>query len=87
MSASSPSAQRPNRARRLRPASLAAHGGASSLLRLAQPAATGLPSGNALGQWVRRAASTLGADMVSFTEFSSPQLVTPLDPSPELAWR
>lgn len=47
---------------RLRPASPHCRGGASSLLRLANPAAGRLPSGAALGDWVGRAVQVLQAD-------------------------
>ena len=44
------------RARRVAPS---CRGGASSLLRLAQPAATRLPSTHDLGDWIQRALSVL----------------------------
>jgi hypothetical protein len=45
--------------RRLRAATSAVPGGASSLLRLARPADARLPSGNALSGWAERAAAML----------------------------
>lgn len=47
---------------RLRPASPHCRGGASSLLRLANPAAARLPTGAALGDWIGRAAQVLQID-------------------------
>jgi hypothetical protein len=46
-------------ARRLRAASPALHGGASSLLRLARSSDARLPSGAALSGWAERAAAML----------------------------
>jgi hypothetical protein len=46
-------------ARRLRAASSAVHGGASSLLRLARSGDARLPSGAAMSDWAERAASML----------------------------
>ena len=46
-------------ARRLRVASPALHGGASSVLRLARGSDTRLPSGAALSGWAERAAAML----------------------------
>jgi hypothetical protein len=48
-----------NPARRLRAASPALHGGASSLLRLARGSEARLPSGAALSDWAGRAATML----------------------------
>ncbi len=45
--------------RRLRPANPSCRGGASSLLRLTQPAATRLPSALDLSDWMSHAASVL----------------------------
>ena len=45
--------------RRLRPASPALHGGASSLLRLARGSDARLPSGAALSGWAERAGAML----------------------------
>ena len=45
--------------RRLRPASPALHGGASSMLRLARGSDARLPSGAALSGWAERAAAML----------------------------
>jgi hypothetical protein len=45
--------------RRLRAATPALHGGASSLLRLSRPAEPRLPSGQALAGWAERAAAML----------------------------
>lgn len=56
----SPSAPAP---RRLRPAGPHCRGGASSLLRLSNPAAARLPKAPDLADWIQRAAtSLLGAD-------------------------
>ena len=44
------------RPRRMRAAAHSVHGGASSLLRLAQPAAARFPTGSALAEWAHRAA-------------------------------
>lgn len=76
-----------SRTRRIRPAAPALPGGASSLLRLAQPATRRLPTGDALSQWVQRAAGSLAADMVAIGHHSSSALVTPLAPSATLGWR
>jgi hypothetical protein len=46
-------------ARRLRAASSAVHGGASSMLRLARTGDARLPSGAALSGWAERAAAML----------------------------
>jgi hypothetical protein len=46
--------------RRMRPAGPHCRGGASSLLRLANPASPRLPKAPALSDWVQRAASVLG---------------------------
>jgi hypothetical protein len=46
-------------ARRLRAASSAVHGGASSMLRLARTGDARLPSGAAMSGWVERAAAML----------------------------
>jgi hypothetical protein len=54
-----PFAPSPNRRR---PAMPHCRGGASSLLRLANPAAGRLPSSAALGDWVGRAAQALPPD-------------------------
>jgi len=45
--------------RRLRPANPSCRGGASSVLRLTQPAATRLPSAFELSDWMSHAASVL----------------------------
>lgn len=45
--------------RRLRPASSALHGGASSMLRVARGGEARLPSGPALSGWAERAAAML----------------------------
>jgi hypothetical protein len=45
--------------KRLRPASPSCRGGASSVLRLTQPAAQRLPNAFDLGDWMDRAASVL----------------------------
>ena len=51
--------QTPPATRRNRPAGPHCRGGASSLLRLAQPAAPRLPKGSELSDWVTRAAHSL----------------------------
>lgn len=64
-------------ARRLRAASPALHGGASSLLRLARTGDARLPSGAAMSGWVERAAAMLDL---------TPMMVGPLvQPAPAAA--
>jgi hypothetical protein len=46
--------------RRLRPATPNCGGGASSLLRLSQPATPRLPKGAELTDWIQRAVSAIG---------------------------
>jgi hypothetical protein len=66
-----------NPARRLRAASPALHGGASSLLRLARGSEARLPSGAALSDWAERAATMLDL---------TPMMVGPLtQPHPALS--
>lgn len=62
-------------ARRLRPAGPQGPGGASSLLRLSNPAAPRLPKGAELSNWVTRAAQRLlgGADRMP--EFAASTLI------------
>jgi hypothetical protein len=72
------------RPRRMRAAAHSVHGGASSLLRLAQPAAARFPTGSALAEWAQRAAATLAPEMVAVAEDASEAFVTPLHPSPSL---
>ena len=57
--------------RRLRPANPSCRGGASSVLRLAQPAAARLPSGLDLSDWMSRAASVLMPVTGPLADFSS----------------
>ncbi|HMO44951.1 MAG TPA: hypothetical protein PKB14_02845 [Rubrivivax sp.] len=66
-------------ARRLRAASPALHGGASSLLRLARGGETRLPSSAALSGWAERAAAMLDL---------TPMMVGTHTPArPEAPWR
>jgi hypothetical protein len=55
--------------RRLRPASPSCRGGASSVLRLTQPAAQRLPNALDLGDWMSRAASVLMPVTGPLTDF------------------
>jgi hypothetical protein len=73
------------RPRRMRAAAHSVHGGASSLLRLAQPAAMRFPTGSALAEWAQRASAALAPEMVSVAEDASEAFVTPLQPSPSLS--
>lgn len=72
------------RPRRMRAAAHSVHGGASSLLRLAQPAGTRWPSGSALAEWAQRASAALEPDMVAVADDAREAFVTPLLPSPTL---
>jgi hypothetical protein len=72
------------RPRRMRAAAHRVHGGASSLLRLAQPAALRFPTGSALAEWAQRASAALAPEMVSVADDASEAFVTPLQPSPSL---
>ena len=62
--------------RRLRPAGPHCRGGASSLLRLANPATLRLPKAPDLAGWVERAASMLGIGMGAerFPAFAASEL-------------
>lgn len=75
------------RSRRLRPASHGVHGGASSMLRLAQPGAQRLPAGNVLAQWMQRASAALAPEMALVADDAPSAFVTRLAPSADLAWR
>ncbi len=57
--------------RRLRPANPSCRGGASSVLRLSQPAAQRLPTALDLSDWMSRAASVLMPVTGPLTEFNS----------------
>lgn len=57
--------------RRMRPAGPHCRGGASSLLRLANPATPRLPKAPALSDWVARAASVLGVGGESRPAFAA----------------
>ena len=72
------------RPRRMRAAAHSVYGGASSLLRLAQPAGVRWPSGSALAEWAQRASAALAPEMVSVADDASEAFVTPLRPSPSL---
>jgi hypothetical protein len=72
------------RPRRMRAAAHSVHGGASSLLRLAQPVAARWPSGSALAEWAQRASAALAPEMVAVAEGASEAFVTTLQPSPSL---
>ena len=63
--------------RRLRAASPAMHGGASSLLRLARPADPRLPSGSALSGWAERAASMLDLSPMMVGAYTQPVQAAP----------
>jgi len=72
------------RPRRMRAAAHSVHGGASSLLRLAQPIASRWPTGTALAEWAQRAAAALAPEMVTVADDASEAFITPLQPSPTL---
>ena len=72
------------RPRRMRAAAHSVHGGASSLLRLAQPIGTRWPTGTALAEWAQRASASLAPDMVEVADTASEAFITPLQPSPTL---
>jgi len=72
------------RPRRMRAAAHSVHGGASSLLRLAQPAGTRWPTGSALAEWAHRAAVALAPEMVAVADDAREAFITPLQPSPTL---
>jgi hypothetical protein len=57
--------------RRLRPANPSCRGGASSVLRLAQPAAGRLPTTLDLSEWMSHAASVLMPVTGPLTDFNS----------------
>ena len=57
--------------RRLRPAGPSCRGGASSVLRLTQPAARRLPTGLDLSDWMSRAASVLMPVTGPLSDFNS----------------
>jgi hypothetical protein len=79
------------RPRKLRAAASRVHGGASSLLRLAQPGGVRLPTRGDLAEWAQRAAAVVGPEMVEVAEDAREAFVTPLQPSAGLrplpAWR
>jgi hypothetical protein len=60
-----------NLPRRLRPANPSCRGGASSVLRLAQPTAAHLPTALDLSDWMSRAANALMPVTGPLAEFSS----------------
>jgi len=68
----------------MRAAAHSVYGGASSLLRLAQPTGMRWPTGSALTEWAQRASAALTPDMVAVAENASEAFVTPLQPSPAL---
>jgi hypothetical protein len=80
-----------NRPRKLRAAATSLQGGASSLLRLAQPGGVRLPTRSDLTEWASRASAALVPEMVSVADDAREDFVTPLRPSPSLrpaaAWR
>jgi hypothetical protein len=57
--------------RRLRPSGPHCRGGASSLLRLANPASLRLPKGPDLSSWVSRAAGMLGIGAEALPAFAA----------------
>ena len=71
----------------VRPAAPRCRSGASSLLRLADPASCRLPSGASLAQWVQRAAQALEAPAprVAAAPDAPLHLITRLWPSPAAA--
>ena len=71
----------------MRAASLGLHGGASSLLRLAQPVSQRLPAGSALAQWVQRASASIAPDMALVADDAPSAFITRLHPSGHLGWR
>jgi hypothetical protein len=68
----------------MRAAAHSVYGGASSLLRLAQPIAARWPTGNALAEWAQRASAALAPEMVTVADDASSAFITPLQPSPTL---
>jgi hypothetical protein len=68
----------------MRAAAHSVYGGASSLLRLAQPIASRWPTGSALAEWAQRASAALAPEMVTVADDASEAFVTPLQPSPTL---
>jgi hypothetical protein len=68
----------------MRAAAHSVHGGASSLLRLAQPTGNRWPTGTALAEWAQRAAAALAPEMVAVADDASEAFITPLQPSPSL---
>ncbi|MCW5665063.1 MAG: hypothetical protein KIT35_14635 [Piscinibacter sp.] len=60
--------------RRLRPAGPHCRGGASSLLRLAQPATPRLPKAPDLSGWISKAAGMLGVGEPRFPAFAASEL-------------
>jgi hypothetical protein len=68
----------------MRAAAHSVHGGASSLLRLAQPLNARWPTGTALVEWAHRASAALAPEMVAVADDASEAFITPLQPSPSL---
>jgi hypothetical protein len=66
--------------RRLRAASPALHGGASSMLRLARGSEARLPSGAALSDWAERAAGMLDLTPMMVGPLSQPVRVAAREP-------
>lgn len=79
------------RPRKLRPATTSMHGGASSLLRLAQPGGVRLPTRSDLTEWAQRVSAAMVPEMVAVADDAREAFVTPLQPSAALravaAWR
>jgi len=72
------------RPRRMRAAAHSVYGGASSLLRLAQPAGVRFPTGSALAEWAQKVSVAMAPEMVAVAEDASEAFITPLQPSPSL---
>jgi hypothetical protein len=79
------------RPRKLRAATASPHGGASSLLRLAQPGGVRLPTRSDLAEWAQRASAAMVPEMVAVGDDAREAFITPLQPSaslrPAAAWR
>lgn len=79
------------RPRKLRAAASRVNGGASSLLRLAQPGGVRLPTRSDLTEWAQRASAAMVPEMVAVADDAREAFITPLQPSGALrtapAWR
>jgi hypothetical protein len=57
------------------------------MLRLAQPGAQRLPTGNLLTQWMQRASAALAPEMALVADDAPSAFITRLSPSSDLGWR